>query len=99
MSCSRSHSTAISANDLAHGRRLAPGGSNPSDTLKLWDVASWQGLLTLEGEGSQFGPTSFSPDVNVIGTLSRDGILNLWRAPSWAEIHAAEAKDKAESKP
>ena len=24
--------------------------------------------------------------------------VRLWRAPSWAEIHAAEAKDKAEIK-
>ena len=82
-----------------NGRRLATGGSNPSDTLKLWDVASWQELLTLEGEGSQFDPTSFSPDGNVIGTQSIEGILNLWRAPSWAEINAAEAKEKAENKP
>ena len=35
----------------------------------------------------QFSLTSFSPDGNVIGTL------NLWRAPSWADINAAEAKD------
>ena len=27
-----------------------------------------------------------------------DGILNLWRAPSWDEINAAEAKEKAVSK-
>jgi hypothetical protein len=61
-------------------------------------VDSWQELLTLEGAGSLFGLTAFSPDGNAIGTLSNDGILNLWRAPSRAEINAAEAKEKAESK-
>jgi hypothetical protein len=66
--------------------------------VKLWDMDSWQELLTLEGAGSLFGLTAFSPDGNVIGTRSTDGILNLWRAPSWAEINAAEAKDKAETK-
>ncbi|HEY5043356.1 MAG TPA: serine/threonine-protein kinase [Verrucomicrobiae bacterium] len=79
------------------GQRLATGGTTPDDTLKLWDVASWQELLTLEGAGTMFGLTAFSPDGNAIGTLSNDGILNLWRAPSWAEINAAEAKEKAES--
>jgi WD40 repeat protein len=75
------------------GKRFATGGSNPDDTVKLWDVDSWQDLLTLEGVGSLFYLTAFSPDGNAIGTLSQDGILNVWRAPSWAEINAVEAKD------
>jgi WD40 repeat protein len=61
-------------------------------------VASWQELLTLEGAGSLFYLTAFSPDGNTVGALSSDGILNVWRAPSWAEINAAEAKEKAEIK-
>jgi WD40 repeat protein len=80
------------------GQRLATGGSNPDDTVKLWDVDSWQEVLTLEGTGSLFGLTAFSPDGNAVGTMSGDGILNVWQAPSWAEINAAEAKEKAESK-
>jgi WD40 repeat protein len=63
--------------------------------VKLWDVDSWQELLTLEGAGSLFDLTSFSPDGNAIGTLSGEGLLNIWRAPSWEEINAAEAKEKA----
>jgi eukaryotic-like serine/threonine-protein kinase len=78
------------------GRRLATGGTNPDDTVKLWDVDSWQELLTLEGEGFLFGLTAFSPDGNTIGTKSTEGILGLWRAPSWEEISAAEAKEKME---
>ncbi len=74
-------------------RRLATGGSYSGDALKLWDADSWQELLTLEGAGSLFGLTTFSPDGNAIGTLSRDGMLHIWHAPSWAEINAAEAKD------
>ena len=80
------------------GKRLATGGTNPDDTVKLWDVDSWQELLTLEGEGFLFGLTAFSPDGNAIGTKSTEGILGLWRAPSWEEINTAEAKEKAESK-
>jgi WD40 repeat protein len=75
--------------------RLALGGSNPDDTVKLWDVDSWQEVLTLEGTGSLFERTAFSPDGNALGTMSREGILHVWQAPSWAEINAAEAKEKA----
>lgn len=78
------------------GKRLATGGNNPDDAVKLWDVDSWQELLTLEGAGSEFDSTAFSPDGNAIGTLSSDGTLDLWRAPSWAEINAAEAQETAD---
>jgi WD40 repeat protein len=75
------------------GRRLALGGSNQDDTVKLWDVDSWQEVLTLEGTGSLFYLTAFSPDGNALGTLSTEGILHVWQAPSWAEITATQAKN------
>jgi WD40 repeat protein/serine/threonine protein kinase len=77
------------------GQRLATGGSHPDDTVKLWDVDSWQELLTLEGAGSLFYVTAFSPDGNAVSTMSYEGVLNIWRAPSWEEINAAEAREKA----
>jgi WD40 repeat protein len=76
------------------GKRLATGGTTPDDAVKLWDVDSWQDLLTLRGVGSLFEITAFSPDGNAIGTMSQDGSLSLWRAPSWEEINSAESKDK-----
>ena len=81
------------------GKRLIAGGSNPNDTVRLWDTDSWQELLTLEGSGFYVGISAFSPDGNAIGTTSGDGILQVWRAPSWAEINAAEAKEKAAAQP
>jgi len=80
------------------GQRLITGGSNPDDAVKLWDTDSWQELLTLEGTGSEFVEISFSPDGNSIGAMSGDGILQVWRAPSWAEIHAAEKAQAENSK-
>ena len=77
------------------GQRLAAGGSNPDDGVKLWDVDSWQESLTLEGKSAAVSSTFFSPDDNAIGTLSDDGFLHVWQAPSWAENKAAEAKEKA----
>ena len=75
------------------GQRLATDGARQDDTVKLWSVDSWLELMTLTGEGSQFHQTAFSPDGNAIGARSFDGFLHVWRAPSWAEIAAAEAKD------
>jgi len=73
------------------GKRLAVGGVGKS-AITLWDVESQQEVLVLEGEGSNFWRTEFSPDGNVLGSLNmnRKGVLHLWRAPSWAEIKAAE---------
>ena len=80
------------------GNRLATGAGAGDTALHLWDVASWQDVLTLSAEGSIFWQTQFSPDSNMIGTMANGGILNLWRAPSWDEINAAEAKEKPQGK-
>jgi len=80
------------------GQRLATGGTSPEDALKLWSMDSWQELLTLEGPGSLYSSTAFSPDGTAIGTMTSDGFLRVWQAPSWAEIDAAEAKEKADTK-
>jgi len=78
-------------------QRLVTSGSNPDDAVKLWSGDARQEVLTLEGAGNQMNLTAVSPDSNVIGVMSGDGILSLWRAPSWAEIHAVEAKEKTGS--
>jgi len=48
-------------------------GGNRKEALKLWDVASYQELLTLEAEGSGYSRTAFSSDGNVIGSMNRQG--------------------------
>ena len=62
----------------------------PEEAAKLWDVDSRQELVTLEGEGSALRPTAFSADGDAIGSLSEQGRLQIWRAPAWAQIEAAE---------
>jgi eukaryotic-like serine/threonine-protein kinase len=83
---------------FSDGRRLAVA-SGWREAIKLYDTATWQNTLTLEGEGGVLWPTMISPDDNAIGSIALgSGRLQLWRAPSWAEIGAAEAKEKAETK-
>jgi WD40 repeat protein len=76
----------------ADGSRIATGSSG-EEALKLWDTASHQEVLTLAAEGSIYYQTAFSADGNVLGSRNGQGVLHLWRAPSWEEIAAAEAKD------
>ncbi len=76
------------------GRRLI-SASGGRETVKLWDVGTRQELLTLAGSGSLLNAATWSADGDVIlaGTP-----WQAWRAPTWAEINAAEAKEKAETK-
>jgi eukaryotic-like serine/threonine-protein kinase len=73
-------------------------GSGDHEAVKLWDPESWQNVFTLEAPGNDFQQTAFAPDGNTLGWLNQENVLYLWRAPSWAEINAAEAKEKAEIK-
>jgi WD40 repeat protein/serine/threonine protein kinase len=80
------HSAAFSPD----GRRLA-FGSDGDEAMKLYDVESHLELVTLEGHGSFLIPASgFSSDGNLLGSMNAQGALHLWRAPSWAEVEAAE---------
>jgi len=82
------------------GKCLAVGGGAGSETVKLWDTDNWQEIGTLPGFGDAYQGPYFSPDGNCISVLSDgDYTLQIWRAPSWAEIRAAETKDKTEAQP
>jgi WD40 repeat protein len=77
--------------------RFAAGGDG-LEAIKLWDLESHLELLTLQGRGSLFQHTAFSPDGNVLGSVNNQGILHFWRAPSWDTIRAEEAKAEPEIK-
>jgi eukaryotic-like serine/threonine-protein kinase len=72
------------------GRRLATGGSDARQAVKLWDLATQRELLSLQADGQFFLPVAFSPDGSTLMVTSFAGIAHLWRAPSGAEIEAAE---------
>jgi eukaryotic-like serine/threonine-protein kinase len=72
------------------GKRLA-AGLGGLETVKIWDVESHQELLTLYEQGGMYSQTAFSPDGNTLGSMNSRGRLNLWQAPSWADIERAEA--------
>lgn len=84
------HSVAFSPDN----KRLAAGSSG-HESIRLWDVESKEELLALDEPSWGSWKTDFSADGNVLGSLDMLGVLCLWRAPSWEEISAAEAKEKA----
>jgi WD40 repeat protein/serine/threonine protein kinase len=71
------------------------GHEGSQEIVTLHDMESHEKLLSLEGQGTLFEALTFSPDGNVLAAQNSRGVLHLWRAPSWAEIDAAE---KAQAK-
>jgi WD40 repeat protein len=79
----------------ADGRRLV-SASVGREALKLWDVGTRQELLTLAGKGAGGGLAAIRWSAD--GDMILSGApWQAWRAPSWEEIAAAEAKDPPSS--
>ena len=76
------------------GRRLAAGGS----PVRLWDPATRQQVALLKLPNHEVYPTAlaFSADGNTL-VLAGAESLHTWRAPSWAEIEAAEKKTEGKT--
>jgi WD40 repeat protein/serine/threonine protein kinase len=79
------HAVAISPD----GNRLATAAGG-AESVKLWDMRTHQELITLASESAIMVGLVFSPDGNKIVGYNNTGHVQLWRAPSWAEIDAAE---------
>jgi WD40 repeat protein len=55
---------------------LASGGED--QTVRLWDVNTWQCLQTLQGHSNRVRQVTFSPDGNTLASSSDDGTIKLW---------------------
>ncbi len=60
------------------------------ESLRVWDAEGGLQVLTLSVPGARFASFAFSPDGNLLGARNVFGQLHLGRAPSWADIDAAE---------
>jgi WD40 repeat protein len=75
------------------GQRLLSGGEDPSDVVRLLDLGSQRHVATLTGQPDQFWFLEMSADLNTLVAVGIDKTALLWRAPSWAEIEAAEKRE------
>ncbi len=77
----------------ADGKTLASCGDT---RVKLWNIETLQEILTLSRFSSAPIAALFSSDGSCLATSSYDDRVQLWPAPSFEEIAAAEAREKTE---
>jgi WD40 repeat protein len=90
----RSHANAATSVGFSpDGRRVVTGsyvGGSLGEVARVWDFVVQRDLIRLRGRGTWTGWTAFSPDGNTVLAVSWAGVAELWRAPAWKEIGAAE---------
>ncbi len=84
-----------------HGAGFSPAGDRLAvaslgrEGVKLFDLNSQVELLTLAVEDNRMvNRVRFSPDGQWLAASTPEGQLQLWRAPSWEEIAAAEQSSR-----
>jgi WD40 repeat protein len=71
------------------GKFLASGSED--QTVKVWEVGSWQEVATLRHGGvgrfwDRVSPVSFSPDGKFLASGSNDKTVKVWEVGSWREV-------------
>ena len=69
----------------ADGRRLATGSDDTS--VKIWDVAAGNEIVTLAGHRSNVCKVSFQDRARLLASGSMDGTLILWSMENWKPRH------------
>ena len=75
------------------GRRIA--SASDDNTLRLWDAASGEPLLTLNGHANSVTAVAFSPDGRRIASASWDGTLRLWDSTSGEPLLTLNSQDNS----
>jgi hypothetical protein len=65
------------------GRRLASASAD--NTVRVWDAATGQELLTLKGHTNPLFDVSFSPDGRRLASASADNTVRVWEASAVPE--------------
>ena len=84
----------LSINDVAFSEddQRVVGASTGTEAVRVWDRTTQHDLLTLPTD-VLMSKVAFSPCEQYLGALDDLRRVHIWRAPSWEEIAAVEAKD------
>src|SRR5205085_6285211 len=67
-----------------NGRKLAAGSDD--GTIQLWDAATQQLMLTIEGHTGGVNSIAFSFNGSLLASKSHDGTVRLWRCDTWENV-------------
>ncbi len=80
------------------GTALASAGGNSEDfAIRIWDVGSGQLLRTLDGHTSIVWQIAFSPDGQMLASVSSDGTAKVWDWRTGAVIKSLDFPDQVVS--
>ena len=68
------------------GRNVVAAGKGK--VVRIWDIATGQELLSLEGHRAQINALAFSPDGSILASCDHQGKVQLWRA-DWPALAIA----------
>lgn len=77
------------------GYRLASGGED--GRVRIWDLHKRKGAAALEGHVSIVRSLSYSPDLKVLLSASRDKTAIIWDAKSWQQLSTVAILEGVES--
>ncbi len=70
--------------------RFSPDGTllaaSSGNTVRLWDVATWQPVATLKGGKTEVAGLAFAPDGRIQATGDAEGTLRLWDVAQKREV-------------
>ena len=62
--------------------------------MKLWDVATGEPIVTLQGHADGVSSVSFSPDGTTLASGAYDGTILLWDVAEWTNAGTIAAANK-----
>jgi WD40 repeat protein len=98
------HNLVLLTIDTSPDERRMASSTIGSEPIKIWETQGWNEVASIDGRpGFSLSSGGFLQDGNTFAGLEANPEtqavdVRLWRAPSWEEIAAAEAKEKPESK-